>query len=409
ETLYKYMKEGLELPEKSIVITFDDGRLDSLYNGNPTLKALDYQAIMFIITAYSLSEEGSSYYINGDQLIQMEKNGTWDVQAHTEKGHDSPVTGPDGLTGHFFSHKLWLEEEGRPETEDEFRERVSDDLDKAKSRLSVLLNKEIVAFAFPFGDFGQHATNFSGAKDIMLELMEEKYRLGFFQDAPGFRFSENYPATDSGNNLAMIRRIDINPSWSGDELLDRLKQSQAKSLPYEDDFSKNNGWIAAWGNIDIAPSQMSISPKSLTAESDAQTGGATILDGTRAWKNYEINMTLEVPNLNSAFIWARFRDDDNNASCNFGNGFAHAEQIINGEQRVLRGIRGPEITIPRGEFEARVKVEGRHISCFINNRLVVESYFMDENLDSGGIGFKTWDPEIGRSILLVKKITANEL
>ncbi|MDP3953787.1 MAG: hypothetical protein Q8Q06_00005, partial [bacterium] len=47
ETLYKYMKEGLELPEKSIVITFDDGRLDSLYNGNPTLKALDYQAIMF--------------------------------------------------------------------------------------------------------------------------------------------------------------------------------------------------------------------------------------------------------------------------------------------------------------------------------------------------------------------------
>jgi len=45
-----------ELPEKSFLLAFDDGVKSSYYNTDTLLRALDYNAVMYIITKHSLSD-----------------------------------------------------------------------------------------------------------------------------------------------------------------------------------------------------------------------------------------------------------------------------------------------------------------------------------------------------------------
>ena len=64
EDFYKFMKGEKNLPEKSFLLTFDDGRKDSYYPVDPILKALDYNAAMFVISGRSLCEESKTSQFN---------------------------------------------------------------------------------------------------------------------------------------------------------------------------------------------------------------------------------------------------------------------------------------------------------------------------------------------------------
>ena len=69
------MKGEKNLPEKSFLLTFDDGRKDSYYPVDPILKALDYRAIMFVISGRSLGDEKevSPFYLSSSELKRMQK------------------------------------------------------------------------------------------------------------------------------------------------------------------------------------------------------------------------------------------------------------------------------------------------------------------------------------------------
>ena len=56
EEFYKFQKGEINLPQKSILITFDDGIKRSFYKADPIFKALGFKATMFIITKYSLNK-----------------------------------------------------------------------------------------------------------------------------------------------------------------------------------------------------------------------------------------------------------------------------------------------------------------------------------------------------------------
>jgi hypothetical protein len=41
--------------------------------------------------------------------------------------------------------------------------------------------------------------------------------------------------------------------------------------------------------------------------------------------------------------------------------------------------------------------------------VIVESPFLDPKLDIGGIGFKTWSPELGNANMIIKDLIVEEL
>ncbi len=403
--LYSYLQGKIKLPEKSIMITFDDGRIDSYKIADPILDALNFKAVMFTIGRYPLLDERNKYYLSINELKDMNNSGRWDVEAHSYDGHNTYYTSALEQNGHFFSHKIWLFDKNRLETDQEFDDRIQSDLRKVQSDLGKALNKTINSFAFPYGDFGQNSTNFAGARTITLKDTSSKYNLSFYQIAPEIHFTSNYfIPEDKSSPFFNVRRMNINPQWSGQDLVDAIAKGAAKTLPFSDDFTKDNGWIRVWGKLNINPHSLTLSTE------PNETGGSIILDGSRMWNNYSLKASITDRNSNSGvYVWTRFQDDSNNLSCNFGKNYIHIEQTLNGIQKVIQGTDYTKDVLPAKDFTVTASVNGRNITCNLNNTLTVSSQFADEKLGTGGIGFKTWQPVIGASSFNIKDINVTPL
>ena len=118
EDFYAFMQGEKQVPDKSFLLTFDDGRKDSYYPVDPILDALDYNAVMFVITKFSLEEKGGNYYLSDKELKRMYLSGRWEIQSHGKDDHDFYKINANGNEGHFLSNKLWLDNENRLETEE---------------------------------------------------------------------------------------------------------------------------------------------------------------------------------------------------------------------------------------------------------------------------------------------------
>lgn len=403
EEFEAFMKGEQELAEKSFLLTFDDGRKDSYYPVDPILRALDYKAVMFVITNQSLGEKGeaSHFYLSEKELQQMQSTGRWDIQSHGKRAHELYAIGPNGEQGHFYSNLLWIPEEQRQETEEEFRERIYEDLRVSKEGLEELVGVPVTTFAFPFGDYGQNLredSNFELAKDMLLLGAQEHYSYVFYQWWDGEGFTQIYRDSDG----LLLKRIEVKEDWSGEDLVAMLERGKAKSLPYTDNLSEGQNWSSTWGSFDIQGDDL------VLRANEGETGASVILDGSGAWEDYEVTAEVYSPTQTGVFIWVRFQDADNNAACNFGEDFVHIEQVSEGEKRVIQGVRNIS-PIQEGDFVVGARVEGRTVQCFINDQLVVETPFLDTSLNRGGIGFKMWDEQVGQSSLGIKQVVVNPL
>ena len=403
QDLYKYLRGEITLPQKSILITFDDGRVDSFKMADPVFAALNYKATMFVIGRYSLLAERQKYYLSINQLKEMSDSGRWDIEAHSFDGHESYFTAPGIQDGHFFSHKQWSDSQNRLETNQEFSQRIINDFEKVKTGLENILGKSIQSFAFPYGDFGQNNTNFKDATNINTQESQKLFSLDFYQNSPAQRFRNNYLLPEQINNtFFLVKRININTQWTGLDLINELDKTTAKNLPYIDNFFRDNGWLTSWGKLTVEQGKFT-----LNAES-GQTGGTTILDGSRLWKNYSIKASVTSPNLSAVYIWARFQDDDNNAACNFSNGFIHIEQTVDGVESTIQGLIDKKLKMKSNEFQVEVRVKGREIQCILNN-IVVKTSFLDRKLSTGGIGLKTWTAKSSTASLIVKNLEVKSI
>lgn len=83
DELYDYVAHGKDLPDKPVLITFDDGYIDNYEHALPILKEYNMRATLFMITGAF----GESRFVNVEQLKEMQANGI-DIQSHTVNHKD---------------------------------------------------------------------------------------------------------------------------------------------------------------------------------------------------------------------------------------------------------------------------------------------------------------------------------
>jgi peptidoglycan/xylan/chitin deacetylase (PgdA/CDA1 family) len=389
-----FMQAGKTLPQKSILLTFDDGRADSFYPVDPILRVLNFNAVMFVITGRSFGADNSknTFHLSEDELKKMLGSGRWEMASHTQNGHGSMNIDSSGTQGHFLTNKLWLDEEKRLETEEEYTRRINTDLIASKQDLEKNLGIKVLGFAYPFGDYGNDVQNFPGAKPILNSSASSLFPLAFRQ-ASGNEFPNNYP----GSDFRLVKRIDVNENMSKDQLLSELNSGQEKSLPYADSFSGDNGWITAWGSSELKSGLL------LTRSSVTENSSMTFLNGTFQWTNYTMSAGARLLNGNSFAAVARYANGNNYVSCDFtGWGIALSQNIGGVETVISESDENIRIS-PDQNLDIGIGVSGNTAACYIGNKKTAAGN-ISPSLNHGGIGFKTWDNSVNNSSLLVSNL-----
>jgi peptidoglycan/xylan/chitin deacetylase (PgdA/CDA1 family) len=123
---YKFFQSNEGVPEKSVVLTFDDGYEDNYVNAFPVLKEMGFKATVFVVTDYV---DKIGLYMTSSQLKELDANG-FQVESHT--------------ANHERLNELAYEQQ-------------LSTLKTSKEFLEKLLNRPVNYFAYPEGKFNASA------------------------------------------------------------------------------------------------------------------------------------------------------------------------------------------------------------------------------------------------------------
>ncbi|MCL4529785.1 MAG: polysaccharide deacetylase family protein [Chloroflexi bacterium] len=426
----------MTLPQKSFLLTFDDGRQDAYTNATPILQALGYRAVMYVITGHSLgpNNQKSRYYVTESQLKQMLASGAWELQSHSDIGHAQYPVDASGTLGDFFGAELWLPAQnqgessssyaarvygdlenyftnggwwplvpGVRETKAQYERRIQTDLQNAKSTLQNKLGVDAISFAYPYNDFGADVkTDVVNGAPALIGIVNSIYQVSFFQWYPSLGASENYPAADH----ALLRRIEPRPDWTAAYLLQILDAGQAKSLPYSMVDPVADGWNDAWGAMIPQGDTFAL------AASPATNGAMSVLDGTRLWGNYLYTAGFDWNAGKSISLIGRYGTNasapnsitPSYVACNFGNGSVRLEERSGSGTTVIAQNTDAAIG-PGSSKTAGIRFINNTASCLWNGMVIVTGTLDRTAPGTGGIGMEVWNTVPNNANLTVRTVS----
>ena len=161
QDLIDFVYNGISLPEKPVVITFDDGASDFYKYAFPLLKEHNMKAVMAIIgyTAdeYSKDIEQNKYAVPNltwDQLRELKDSGLVEIQSHS-----------------YDMHRGIGAAKKRGESIDSYRARIFKDTAKFNERILSELGHEPTAFIFPFGNKSESSNDILKENGFLASLI----------------------------------------------------------------------------------------------------------------------------------------------------------------------------------------------------------------------------------------------
>jgi len=166
----------VDLPPRPLLLTFDDARADSWTGADGILRKLHFNAVMFVDVGRV--DGGDPEYATWQELANAQDSGRWQLQLHSGKGHTQIHYGPGSDDyGPFYAY----EEQG--EDLDGWRDRVHSDIAWGQKTLAGHASTyRPLAFAPPYGSYGQDGTNDARIPDDLLGWLAHRYETVFTQD-----------------------------------------------------------------------------------------------------------------------------------------------------------------------------------------------------------------------------------
>jgi peptidoglycan/xylan/chitin deacetylase (PgdA/CDA1 family) len=176
-------REDVRLPPRPLLLTFDGGRLDSWTGTDGILRELDFNAVLFVDVGRV--EKMDPAYLTWAELNRLQASGRWDVQLQSGTGHQRIKYGPGrDDVGPFYAYR------GSEEVLGGWRERVFSDVTYGEKQLShQVTGYRPLAFAPPYGNYGQAGTNDPRIPRELLARLLQSFDVVFTQDRSGFASS----------------------------------------------------------------------------------------------------------------------------------------------------------------------------------------------------------------------------
>jgi len=160
QDLIDFVYSGAPLPEKPIVISFDDGASDFYSLAFPLLKEHDTKAVMAIISSvtdkFSADTEQNKYYksnLTWEQLRELRASGLVEVQSHS---HDL--------------HKGIGAAKKKGESVESYHARFANDAIKFNERIWAELETHPTTFVYPFGSQSKESNDVLKSSGFLASL-----------------------------------------------------------------------------------------------------------------------------------------------------------------------------------------------------------------------------------------------
>ena len=153
QQLYDYVHFGTELPEKPIVLTFDDGYFSNYEYAFPILQEYDMQATIFAIgvsvgkDSYKDTDHAMTPHFGADEAREMVDSGLISVQSHTFDMHQWPPF----EDGNAQVRETLLPFDG--EADADYEAAVEADFAESRELLESITGQPVNALAFPEGAY----------------------------------------------------------------------------------------------------------------------------------------------------------------------------------------------------------------------------------------------------------------
>jgi poly-beta-1,6-N-acetyl-D-glucosamine N-deacetylase len=194
----------VKLPPRPLLLTFDDARADSWTGSESILHKLHFTAVMFVDVGRVSACDPE--YLTWGELQAMEHTGRWNNQLHAgPNGHTFIQYGSStSQTGAYYAYKKPGEDFAQ------WQDRVRSDIEAGQQQMTDEIPQyKPLAFALPFGAYGQQGTNDERIPGDLLAWLTGRYEAVFTQD-------ENALAKPGSSQP--LGRIQVTRATSGGQL-----------------------------------------------------------------------------------------------------------------------------------------------------------------------------------------------
>jgi peptidoglycan/xylan/chitin deacetylase (PgdA/CDA1 family) len=155
---------GPPLPEKAVLLSFDDGYRSFYTRVYPLLLAYDYPAVLALVTSWMEVPAGGEVdyggrplkreaFVTWDEVRTMQASGLVEIASHSHDLHRTVLSTPQGNSAP--SARTWAFDPatGRREDDAAHRARIRADLDRTRARIAAETGKAPRVLVWPFGRF----------------------------------------------------------------------------------------------------------------------------------------------------------------------------------------------------------------------------------------------------------------
>ena len=201
EDLVAYVYDNKPLPEKPIVLSFDDGYYNNNVYAYPLLKEYGFRGVLSVIGYYTdlyteNGEKNENYsHVTWDDIKEMSTSGVIELQNHSYNLH-STDKGRNGS------------KKKKGESEEEYKKILTEDLKKLQTNFEEKMNQTPSTYTYPFGSVSE------ASYDIIKEMG--------FKCSLSCESGINNVSKDQ-NCLYMMKRCIRTPSISVEKILTKNK------------------------------------------------------------------------------------------------------------------------------------------------------------------------------------------
>lgn len=185
--IWEFVSTGVPLPEKPVLITFDDGHLNNLTYAGPLMEKYDMRCTVNVVGAFTLQAEKENdpnpyyAYLTRENIREMLSCGCFDIGCHTYNMHTLGMRKGASMS--------------RGETAEEYAAVLSEDIARWREAAGV---DSTLVYAYPFGYYSEEGFPM---------LQQEGFRIILTCTEGGNVLSPgNASSTDSGRGIVKLNR-----------------------------------------------------------------------------------------------------------------------------------------------------------------------------------------------------------